>query len=98
MPFDLPLPASWRKAGWKVKIRDKETREPPHVTILRRTRAWRIDLRTGEFMDREPDPAEIPDEIISHIRNEANWALLCNEWDRKYPTNPVHGEDGAEEE
>ena len=56
MPIDFPLPTSLKKAGWKVKIREKETREPPHVTILRGTQAWRVNLRTGEFMDTRPDP------------------------------------------
>ena len=93
VPFDLPISAALRKARWKVKIREKESREPPHVTILRGTRAWRISLRTGEFMDRQPDPAEVPDEIIDHIKTEENWTLLCDQWDEKYPANPVHEHD-----
>ncbi len=27
MPYDLPLPTALKKARWKVKIREKETRE-----------------------------------------------------------------------
>lgn len=95
--FNLPLPAVFRKTRWKVKIRDKETREPPHVTILRGTRAWRIDLRTGAFMDASPDPADVPGEMISHIKHPETWRRLCNEWDRMYPDNPVFGNDQTEE-
>jgi hypothetical protein len=98
VPFDLPLPAALRKARWKVKIREKESREPPHVTILRGTQAWRIDLRAGEFMDQQPDPSDVPEEIIAFVKEEENWSLLCEEWDRKYPTNPVHGQEDTEEE
>lgn len=52
MAFDLPLPVPLRKQGWRVKIRDKERLEPPHATILRRTTAWRLSLRTAEFWTR----------------------------------------------
>jgi hypothetical protein len=96
MAYSLPLTAALKNARWKVKIRDKETREPPHVTIIRGTDAWRIDLRTGEFMDDSPDPSEVPDELIELIEDEANWQLLCNEWDKMYPNNPVSG--GEKEE
>ena len=98
VPFDLPLPTALRKARWKVKIREKESREPPHVTILRGTQAWRINLRTGEFMDRQPDPADVPDEIVDHIKAEENWTLLCDQWDEKYPANPVHEPDDEDGE
>jgi hypothetical protein len=90
VPFELLLSAALRKARWKVKIREKESREPPHVTIIRGTYAWRINLRTGEFMDRQPDPADVPDEIIEYIKEDENWTLLCEQWDEKYPANPVH--------
>jgi hypothetical protein len=54
MPFDLPLPQQLARARWKVKIFDKENREPPHITIVRGTAKWRIDLRKRAFMDRCP--------------------------------------------
>jgi len=97
VPFNLPLPAVFRKARWKVKIREKESREPPHVTVLHDTQAWRLDLRTGQFMDRLPDPTEVPQELVDHIKQPANWQLLCEQWDRKYPSNPV-GENSPEKE
>jgi hypothetical protein len=87
MPYELPLPVSLKRARWKVKIQEKEIREPPHVSILRGTSKWGIDLRTGEFMDRTPKPSEVPKEILDEI--EANWDGICQEWDRKYPDNPV---------
>lgn len=93
MAFDLRLPDAVRKARWKVKIRDKETREPPHVTIIRRTEAWRIDLRSGTFMDARPDPSEVPDEIVEFIREEDTWQQLCDAWDEMYPNNPVSGQE-----
>jgi hypothetical protein len=96
MACTLPLTDALRKARWKVKIRDKETREPPHVTIIRRTDAWRIDLRSGDFMDDEPDPAEVPDELIGLIKDEDTWQQLCDEWDQMYPNNPVSEDENEE--
>lgn len=89
MAYALPLTAALKTARWKVKIRDKETREPPHVTILRGTEAWRINLRTGDFMDDAPDPSRVPAELIEFIRAGETWQCLCVEWDRMYPDNPV---------
>lgn len=91
MAFTLKLPAALRKAGWKVKIRDKERREPPHVTILRRTDAWRVNLRTGNFMDASPDPSAVPDEVVNHMRS--HWERLCRKWDEMYPDNPMKNDD-----
>ena len=89
MAFTLPLTAALRQARWKVKLRDKEIREPPHVTVIRGTDSWRIDLRTGRFMDAVPDPAQIPPELIEIVRGDVNWRRLCQEWDHMYPQNPV---------
>ncbi len=100
MPFELPLPANLHKARWRVKIREKETREPPHVTILRRTRAWRINLRTREYMDADPDPGEVAAALDAFVREEGNWQTLCRAWDEKYPDNPVGADvtpDGGSE-
>ena len=93
MPFDLPISERLKRARWKVKIREKESREPPHVTILRGTMAWRIDLRTGEFMDRIPDPADIPEELLTLIHKAYSWKQLQQEWDRKYPANPIDDQE-----
>jgi len=87
VPFNLPLPVVLSNAGWKVKIFDREIREPPHVTIIRKLDKWRIDLRTRTFMDARPKPSDVPDEVLQIIGH--NWALLCQQWDEMYPTNPV---------
>jgi len=55
------------------------TREPPHVTVIRGTDAWRINLRTGEFMDAKPDPSDVPNEVIGLIKEEESWQRLCDE-------------------
>ena len=87
MPFALALPEPWANRGWKAKIRDRERLEPPHVTVLYKARAWRFDVRSGTFLDREPDPKEIPEEIVEALRS--NLELLRQEWDRMFPRNPV---------
>ena len=65
--YDLPLPLVLKNAGWKVKIFDREIREPPHLTIIRRTQRWRINLRTRTFMDARPPPAEVPAALLQII-------------------------------
>jgi len=92
MAYTLPLPAALKKARWKVKIRDKETREPPHITIIRGAEAWRINLRSGEFMDDQPDPADVPPELLELVMEAGTWRLLCDRWDAMYPNNPVNDE------
>ena len=47
MPFDVPLPRKLKAEGWKVKIREKERVEPPHVTVMHKADEWRLGLRTG---------------------------------------------------
>ena len=95
MPFALNLPEPWATRGWKVKIRDRERLEPPHVTILRRTRAWRFDLRSERFLDKEPDPNEVPKDVVSEVRS--NLTLLRQEWDRMFPENRVFSQDPDDE-
>ncbi len=55
-------------------------------------------MRTREFMDNQPDPANVPDEIIAVLMEQENWRRLCEEWDRKYPANPVDGREDTEGE
>ena len=87
MAFALPLPQTWASQGWKVKIRDRERLEPPHATLLNRTRAWRWNLRLSAFMDVDPPPGEVPDELVEIIKQHRE--TLCTEWDRMYPLNPI---------
>jgi hypothetical protein len=91
MPFELGLPKRLRDAGWKVKIRDKERLEPPHVTILRRFRSWRVSLRDGRFLDADDSWAEIDPEVRSVI--QANWDEIIRQWDHRYPSNSVSSTD-----
>ena len=92
MAYSLPLPRKYRQ--WKVKIRDRETVEPPHVTFLRRTEAWRLNLRSGEFMDPEPDPDEVPLDLLRFVRE--HWNDLQDAWDDMYPDNPIESDDEVE--
>jgi hypothetical protein len=96
MAYSLRLPKRFKQ--WKVKIRDRETVEPPHVTVLRKTLGWRINLRTGELMDAEPDPSEVPEALMKLIKVEANWRTLRARWDSMYPHNRVESEEESEEE
>ena len=95
MPFTLNLPEPWGSRGWKVKIRDRERLEPPHVTILHRTRAWRLDLRSGRFLDKEPAPNEVPKEVVDEVRSKLT--LLRQEWDRMFPENRVFSPESDDE-
>ena len=83
--FDLP--AQLKAALWKVKIRDKETTEPPHASVLWGTKCWRWDLRKRAFMDTDPDPRDVPKGLVQHLN--AIHAELCAAWDEMYVHNPV---------
>jgi hypothetical protein len=91
MPFSLQLSPQLTRARWKVKIFDKENREPPHVTIIRGRDKWRINLRTRAFMDRFPPERMVDDEVIQAI--DDNWELFREQWDQIHPDNPVEGTD-----
>jgi hypothetical protein len=91
MAVELDLPANLAQARWKVKIADKERVEPPHATIIRGASRWRICLRTGGFLDRLPDPDEVPQELLDAIDGNFEW--LCEQWDAMYPDNPVESEE-----
>lgn len=87
MPFDLPLPATLAEQGWKAKIRDRERLETPHVTVMFKTRSWRVSLRDLCFLDCAPPPRNVPGEIVTAI--EASLDELRAAWDARYPSNPV---------
>jgi hypothetical protein len=90
MPFEVALPAAAKKAGWKVKIRDRERLEPPHVTILFKTEAWRVGLRDEELLVPPGGSwSALPPEVRQAI--EAHWDELIAAWDAMYPENPVEG-------
>lgn len=70
-----------------MKIRDKERAEPPHVTVIRGCKSWRFGLREMEFLDKEPDPGSVPEEVVHTIQDKRQ--LLVDEWDKMYPNNSV---------
>jgi len=80
---------------WKVKIRDKERVEAPHLTIICGTMVWRVCLRDGRFMD-GGSWKEMPDGLEEVVRK--NWGRLCAAWDRMYPHNPVQGNEGDDDD
>jgi len=87
MPFDLPLPAPFASRGWRAKIRDRERLEVPHITVLFKTRSWRIGLRDLAFLDRAPPPREVPRVVLNAVAAEIEAAR--DAWNAMYPSNPV---------
>ena len=90
MPYDHPVPEPFGSSGWKMKIRDRERNEEPHVTIIRKQSFWRFGLRSLVFLDRLPDPRDVPSEITKTIHRDLD--LFCQAWDAMYPQNPVQPE------
>lgn len=89
MPYNAKISQNHKKAGWKVKISEKETCEPPHMTVCFKTKRWRVNLRNLEFMDKSPDPKEIPKSLLKEILKTKFVQNMKDEWDRKYPENTV---------
>ena len=88
MPFELALPRRLKAKGWKVKIREKERVEPPHVTIMHNAEEWRLGLRDKALL--VPPGGRLRDidaEVMKIIEN--NWDQLKEAWDAKYPENPI---------
>ncbi len=96
MAFELRLSDALKAQGWKVKIRDRERLEPPHLSVLHKTQVWRVSLRTREFLDTGKSWSGMPAELEETIRS--NWWLLRSVWDEMYPKNPIdsgeHNRDG----
>jgi hypothetical protein len=74
MAFNLRLPRLLAKMRWKVKIRDRERVEDPHISIILGTKAWRVCLRDGRFMD-GGSWKDMPDSLQEVVRE--NWEQLC---------------------
>ena len=92
MPYSVPLSKQHASEGWKVKIYEKERLEPPHVTVTKQMRVWRIGLRDKDFLI-PPGGAwkELPDDVSAVI--EEYWDELVAQWDAMYPSNPVGAKD-----
>ncbi|MBB4637583.1 hypothetical protein [Longimicrobium terrae] len=67
--------------------RRKRARGAAARHLRRRERCWRLGLRDGRFLDRRPPPSEVPDALVVIVTSA--FPLLIEEWDRKYPHNPV---------
>lgn len=87
MPEHFRLPTHLLVERWKVKIRDVEGPEPPHATVIRGTTYWRWNLRESMFMDRIPDPRDVPDELVEFLMTNHDDLVL--RWDAMFPWNPV---------
>lgn len=95
MAYSLPLPKRLADKGWKAKIRDRERLEPPHVTVMWKTFRWRWNLRACAFMDREPEPRDVPQELVEVLR--VSLESLRQKWDEMYPENPVASHEDSDE-
>ncbi len=89
MAYEVELPGPLKKQGWKIKIRDRERVEPPHVTILRRTKSWRWGLREQDFLDDFPEPVDVPFELVEILKKKETRRHCIEQWDQMYPDNPV---------
>jgi hypothetical protein len=96
MPYELNLAARPKKAGWKVKIRDAERLEEPHVTIIWKFIAWRLSLRTGKFLEEDQSWKDVDEGVREAI--EAEWGTLQAAWDALYPHNPVSSENDDDDD
>lgn len=94
MPYDLNLPGGLKRAGWKVKIRDAERLEVPHVTIMRTRDVWRLSLRTCSFLEEGQGWRQIDRRVRAAI--EAKCAALRTAWNARYPENPISSENDDE--
>jgi hypothetical protein len=91
MPITFELLPNLKGSGWKVKIREKETVEPPHVTVINGLNAWRWDLRKKKFMDKKPPKKLVPKAIVKFLKE--NHDAIVAAWDKKYPLNKVTSGD-----
>jgi len=97
MPHEIRLPKRLKARGWKVKIREKERLEPPHVTIMCGKKEWRVGLRDESFLVPPGGTwADIDDEVRQII--EENWSDLQDAWDEKYPSNPISSKEDDHDE
>ena len=85
----FPLPQPHERRGWKAKIRDRERTEPPHVTLLYKTNAWRLGLRERDYLDTHPDASDVPVAVTEHLLSDPVFPRIVAAWDRLYPHNPV---------
>ncbi len=83
MTYSLILMKQLKDQGWKVKIRDRERNEVPHVHIFHGPEQWRWNLRDDCLLS----GSKLDKQIISAIAADLN--NLRAHWDLMYPENPV---------
>ncbi len=88
MASEFSVPAPYDQRGWKLKIRDKERVEPPHVSLLHKTRCWRFGLRERAFLDGDPPKRDVPGRLFDEL--VARRDEFAEEWNELYPENPVN--------
>lgn len=96
MPYVVRISEALRKAGWTVKVYDREGPETPHVTIRCKSKSWRVSLRDRQFLFPGGTKSELPDEIWEAITVDLVWQEIRAYWDIQNPHNPVVG-DASEE-
>jgi len=74
---------------WKVKIRDKERTEDPHVSIMFKGKTWRLNLRDKSIMDTSPPARDIPKELLDEIKEDKKFNEIKEAWNKMYPENKV---------
>jgi len=96
LPYNVPLPRRFAKAGWRVKVFDAEGPEVPHVTIrFKAIGWWRVSLRDGMFLVPGGSWNDIPSPVKAAI--EDHWEQLQEYWDRENPQNPVSSAENEED-
>jgi len=63
-------------------------------TVMRGPLAWRWGLREQRFLDQNPNPADVPNEIVDFLRQSL--PQLVTAWDGMYPENPVSSKEPEE--
>lgn len=96
MPYELKLSDRLKKAGWKVKKRDAERLEDPHVTIMRKCDVWRLSLRTCSFLESGHGWRQIDESVRAEIKAECE--ALRTAWNASYPENPISSKNDDEDD
>ncbi len=91
MPVAFAVPAPFDERGWRLKIRDRERVEPPHVTLMHKARRWRFGLRQQQFLDTDPPARDVPCELFAWlVIHTADYTAV---WNDLYPENPVNSKE-----
>lgn len=89
MAEEFKISKTLKSQGWKVKIRDKERTEDPHVSIMFKNKTWRLNLRDKTIMDTSPPAREIPADLLDEIKEDKAFNEIKDAWNKMYPENKV---------